>query len=105
MANVFPLSVRQIDENGVENVKTDASNSVSVQMEGHTERRTVMSFHNVTYEVGIPKSPFGACRSKDNKTILTNIKWVVWIQIYALTILIMQFHSFKSSYNYFQVYE
>ena len=66
--------MRQIDENGISTASKNKPNGVSIEMENHTNRNTVMSFHNISYEVAIPKSPFGTCRSKDSKTILTNVK-------------------------------
>ena len=74
---VLPLSVRSIDENGVElSPQNRKSGEISVEVDRQHEKtdRTVMSFHDINYTVQMAKSPCGTCRPKDEKRILTNVR-------------------------------
>ena len=73
--DVLPLSVRSLNDNIIENPKNGKVNSVSVDIDpGHAKKHTVMSFHDINYTVKLAKSPCGACRPKNEKQILTNVR-------------------------------
>ena len=75
---VIPLSMRAVNGNSAESFKEEKS-IVTVQVdEPHNDLRTVMSFHDINYTVDIPKGFCGACRAKDQKQILTNVRY--WLR-------------------------